>query len=235
MPAEGGTTNAVVFTGGDPPHTGFLARLARPDLVVAADAGLHHARRLGMHVDVVVGDFDSVDAAELQAAEQHGAAIERHPPAKDATDLELALETALRRGATAVTVVGGAGGRFDHFLANTLVLASERFGALPVAARIEAWIGAAQVIVIRDRAELQGRTGELVTLLPVGGPARGVTTQHLRYPLDGEDLPPGTTRGVSNEMLGPHASVELRSGVLLAIRPDALVPVSDRLDPEEQH
>ena len=88
---------AVVFAGGDPLPEEVRRLLPRDALVVAADSGLDLARRLGVPVDLVVGDFDSVDPAGLAAAAAAGSVLERHPVDKDATDLELALDAVLRR------------------------------------------------------------------------------------------------------------------------------------------
>lgn len=206
---------AVVFTGGERPSPDALDGLPRDASVIAADSGLHHALELGWPVDVVVGDFDSVDAGLLARVESRGAVVEPHPEAKDHTDLELALRRARELGARRVVVVGGGGGRFDHLLANALVLASAEFAPL----EIEARHSGARIHVVRRSARLSGSPGELVTLLPIGGPVHGVTTEGLLYPLAGETLLPGTTRGVSNELLGEQATVEVRSGVLIAIQP----------------
>ncbi len=206
---------ALVFAGGDPPGPEGLGRAAGADLVIAADSGLAHARALGVHVDLVIGDLDSVDPMELDAAMADGTVVEQHPAAKDATDLELALDAALDRGATAVHVVGVGGGRLDHFLGNVLLLGSPRYAA----ARVDAHVGRAHVTVVHDRVDLVGAPGALCSLLPLGGPAVGVLTDGLRFPLHRETLPPGTTRGVSNEFLGTHATVSLESGVLLAVIP----------------
>src|SRR4051812_49752802 len=108
----------------------------------------------------------------VEAAESAGALVERHPVAKNETDLELGLVAALHRGATKVVVVGGYGGRLDHFLANALLLASPRFASM----RIEAYVGAARITIVRDRAALRGAVDDLVSLLAVGGPAIGVRT-----------------------------------------------------------
>ncbi|HEX6724693.1 MAG TPA: thiamine diphosphokinase, partial [Gaiella sp.] len=89
--------------------------------VVAADGGLDRAVALGLDVDIVVGDLDSVSPAALAKAEAAGRRIVRHPTAKDATDLELALDEAASLGARRVLVVASAGGRLDH-LAASLVL-----------------------------------------------------------------------------------------------------------------
>jgi thiamine pyrophosphokinase len=208
--------HVVVFAGGDPVDAAVRAQLPAPATVIAADSGLHHAQDLGVPVDIVVGDLDSVDASRLAAEGARGATVERHPAEKDFTDLELALHVAQRLEADAVLVVGGAGGRFDHFLANALVLASGDFAGMEV----RALIGEALVTVVRSRTTLRGEPGSLLTLLPVGGAAHGVRTKALRYPLAAEDLFPASTRGVSNEFLEPVAIVELDGGVLLAVQPD---------------
>ena len=79
------------------------------------------------------------------------------------------------------------------------------------------WVKGARVAPVHDRHEITGAAGDVVTLVPLGGPAEGVTTTGLRWPLDGETLPPGSTRGVSNEMTRDTATVSVASGVLLSI------------------
>jgi thiamine pyrophosphokinase len=211
--------SAVVLSGGDPvPHpvpASLGAVLGAADLVVAADSGVHLAPVLGLRVDRLVGDLDSADAAAVDEAVRSGAIVERHPVAKDATDLELAIETAVRQGARRVIVVGGGGGRVDHFLANMLLLASPRWADV----EIEAWCGLRVLAVHGGRGPraFSGDAGDLVSLLPVGGSARGIVTGGLEYPLAHEDLAPGTTRGVSNVMAGPTATVQLDTGTLLIV------------------
>jgi thiamine pyrophosphokinase len=56
-----------------------------------------------------------------------------------------------------------------------------------------------------------------VSLLPVGGDALGVRTDGLLFPLAGEALRFGRSRGVSNEVAAAPASVSLEDGVLLVI------------------
>jgi thiamine pyrophosphokinase len=183
--------------------------------VIAADGGLLRARALNLAVDEVVGDLDSTPPEALAEAESTGARTVRHPQAKDATDLELALGEAVALGASRVLIVASAEGRLDHLLGSLLLLASERYAAL----ELDALVGDALVHVVRHERRLDGSAGELLTLLPLGGPAIGVTTEGLEYPLAGETLEPGTTRGVSNVFTGTVARVTLDSGVLLAIRP----------------
>lgn len=196
------------------------AALPRADLVIAADSGLEQARRLGLRTDVLVGDLDSVDPDDVAAVEATGTRVERHPTEKNEIDLELALDAACDAGASTIVLVAGAGGRLDMALSNLLVAAHPQYAHV----HIEGWIGSAWVAVARPNQPMtvQGVAGELVSLVPVGGAAGGITTEGLRYPLRAETLGAGTTRGVSNELTGSHASVSLTDGVVLVIRPDAL-------------
>jgi len=223
MPAEGGkrVKRAIVLAGGDPVAPALRARVPDHDDVVAADSGLHHAATLGLVVAHIVGDLDSADPAAVDAAVSQGATVERYPADKNATDLELALLAARARGASAVTVFGGAGGRLDHFAANLTVLAAP--GLAPL--EIEAFMGDARIAIARGgepATAIVSRPGALVSLVPVGGDACGIVTTGLAYALTGEDLPAGTSRGVSNVVATSPASVVLVRGTLLVIEPEGV-------------
>lgn len=208
----------IVVAGGDAVTARTMPPVPAGAVVIAADSGVERAHALGLRVDLAVGDFDSCDPAALQMAADDGAVVERHPVAKAATDLELALDAALLREPQRIVVVGGHGGRLDHLLANALLLADERTAGVDVVAH---W-PPATVTVVRRHATLRGEVGELVSLLPLHGIAAGVRTAGLLYPLAGEDLHPGSTRGVSNELLGSEAEVSIEAGVLLAVQPGAV-------------
>lgn len=182
--------------------------------MIAADSGLEHARAAGWHTTAVVGDLDSVDPAVLEAARGEGTVVQAHPTDKDQSDLELALDEAVRRGATSVIVLGVGGGRLDHFLASLFLLADARFAAIDVDAR---WEGH-RAAVVRSRARsFRGRPGDVVTLLPIHGPAR-VKTEGLRWALEDEVLEAGSSRGLSNEFVTEWVWVHATQGTLLAIQ-----------------
>ena len=201
----------LVFAGGDPPPASVLEGLPTSAYVIAADSGFDHAHRLGVKVDLLVGDLDSISADGLGLAGE----IEQHPTDKNATDLAIALDAAARKQPSQVIVVGGAGGRIDHFLANAALLTSSAYSELELT-----WLpGGAVIHVVRRRIELSGSPGDVVSLLPYGGPARGVSTVGLRWPLADAELGPGTSLGVSNQMVDSTATVDLLDGVLLAVQP----------------
>jgi thiamine pyrophosphokinase len=210
-------TIVVVAGGAQRPSQSLRSRLPRrPALVVAADSGLAHAQALGLQVDVVVGDMDSVDLDALARAEAAGVEVDRHRPDKDKTDLELALDVAVEKGTAgaAYVVVTSVAGRLDHALANLLLLGSPAYAHVAVEAYVDGW----HVTVVRRRTTLSARIGGLVTLLPVGGDALAVETERLRYPLRRETLRVGTSRGVSNVAEATEVVVGLDAGVLLVLR-----------------
>lgn len=209
----------VVAAAGDPDPALVAEALGgrSPSRVVAADSGAEVAHGLGWPVDLVVGDLDSVGAEALARVEAEGGRVERHPPAKDETDLDLALRAAAAQAPGAeVLVVGGSAGRLDHLLGVLLLLGHDAHAGL----RLDAVLGGARVTVVRaEPRRLHGRPGDLVSLFALHGPARGVTTHALLYPLSGATLEPGSTRGVSNELAEPEASVVVAEGVVLAVQP----------------
>ncbi|MCU1497224.1 MAG: thiamine pyrophosphokinae [Acidimicrobiales bacterium] len=237
----------VVVVGGDESCV-HRDRFAVPAgaVVIAADSGLDAAAAAGLTAHHVVGDLDSVRPATLAAAEAMGATVHRHPRDKDATDSELAFALALELLAVAagsaapshplpaLVVLGGGGGRLDHLLADVLALAGPALAPVEVTARL----GPATLTVVRPGRPrvVAGRIGEQLSLLPVHGRARGVTTAGLRWPLDDADLGAGTTRAVSNELVAATARVELASGVLVVVQPGTTArPVPLRSTPYDPH
>jgi thiamine pyrophosphokinase len=205
----------VVVAGGEAPDVEAVRAIPVGAHVIAADRGLDHARALGLDVTVAVGDFDSASPEAVAAAEAAGVRIERHPPDKDATDLELALAAALELDPARILVLAEGGGRLDHLLSALLLLASPKFASV----ELDAYLGRACVHVIRDERTLAGKPGELISLFAMHGPAEGVRTEGLAYPLAGETLEPGSSRGVSNRFVSDTARVGLDRGILLALRP----------------
>lgn len=202
-------STVLVLCGG--PDRPSPVALPTASAVVAANGGVDLAHELGLPVDLAVGDFDSVSEDALTAS----ARMERHPAAKDASDLELALDAGMQLRPERILVLGGGGGRLDHLLGVVLVLAAETYATV----RVDAQIGAAAVHVVRDERRLRGEPGELLSLFAVHGPASGVVTEGLAYPLRAETLEPGSTRGLSNAFAEPEVRIALERGVVLAVRP----------------
>jgi thiamine pyrophosphokinase len=215
MPAKEVDMKAIVVAGGDAVPED-AAELSGADLVIAADSGAQWIENLGVRPNLVVGDMDSIDPRLLARLRAQGVEIETQPAEKDASDAELAISRAVARGADQVVVVGALGGeRLDHELANLLLLADPRWHGIEL--RIVRGGTTAWSLDGGNRRELGEAAGDLVTLLPLTGDATGVRTNGLRYPLAGETLRSGQSRGLSNEVEHVPASVSLEGGTLLVI------------------
>jgi thiamine pyrophosphokinase len=212
-----GRRTVVVLAGG--PGRPAPVSLPADAIVIAADSGAELARELGLRVELVVGDFDSIPPALLAVLERSGTGFERHPTAKDASDLELAVGAALTFDPDRIVVLGGAEGRLDHLLGELLLLSADALSRIVV----DAQLGAAAVHVIRGERLLTGRAGELISLFALHGPASGVVTDGLVYELRGESLMPGSSRGLSNIFVASEARVVVESGIVLALRPDGRI------------
>jgi thiamine pyrophosphokinase len=183
------------------------------DLIIAADGGARHCLDHGIRPAYVIGDLDSLEPAHLARLEALGAAIVQYPARKDYTDLELALRFAQQQGASEIVILAGLGARWDQTIANLLLPAI----LSPLDVRL---LDASQEICFLHAGKtihIQGQAGDTVSLIPLAGPAQGITTQGLEYPLLDEGLDFGSTRGISNVLLEKQASVRLRNGLLLCI------------------
>lgn len=192
---------------------------AAGDLVIAADRGAAHARAWGWPIHLLVGDLDSLGSEDAAAIRAVGIPIVRVPAAKDETDLELALLQALDRDALEIVICAALGGRTDHLIANALLLARPALVGVAVTLTdgrefIRLLRGEGRVVA---HLELIGAKGDLLSLLPIGGDAIGVTTDGLQYPLHDETLFFGQARGVSNVFSRPRVNIALRDGLLLVL------------------
>ena len=191
----------------------FRARLVQAALLIAADGGGNALHTVALTPHVVIGDLDSLHPAVAVAFAAAGTTFLRYPSEKDETDLELALCYAVQQGATQIDVLGALGGRWDQALANVALLALPELTGLQVRLLDEEQ----EAYLARGTTHIAGAIGETVSLLPIGGAARGITTKGLRYPLTEAALPFERSRGVSNVIVTPPAAVTVREGLLLVI------------------
>lgn len=207
-------SRAVIFVNGHIPDLELVRQLTRPgDTLLAADGGTRHVLALGLTPSVVIGDLDSLTDADRRKLDAAGTEIRRYPRNKNETDFELALHYAVEAGYHEILLVAALGDRLDQTLGNLALLTDPSLVGLHV--RVDD--GVEQAYFVSTRARVEGRPGDLVSLIPWGGEVTGVSTDGLRWPLRGETLYPYKTRGISNELLGETASVSLKSGLLLII------------------
>ncbi|HEX2946544.1 MAG TPA: thiamine diphosphokinase [Clostridia bacterium] len=204
----------VIFCGGRITNYEYIKKyLDGADLIIAADSGARHCRELKLKPGILLGDFDSIDKSDWDMFNGSVTEILRYPSEKDMTDSELAIEIALERGCSKVILLGAVGSRLDHSLSNILLLkklTDHDCEGLIADEKNE-------IRLIRDSIELKRQNGAFVTLLPMAGNARGVSTIGLRFPLSDAVLEVGSSWGVSNEFSENTAVVSVKAGYLLVI------------------
>ncbi len=178
------------------------------DVVAAADSGLESALRAGITPDYVVGDMDSLSDPRL--LDRFPKEKKRILPAdKDLTDTEYGLGFLQEMGCTDVVIAGGGGGRFDHALAIAMLFERER--------PPRRWITEKEDIRLIDgELEFSGRRGDILSLFPVGGTAADMSSEGLRWPLDGLRFERGYG-GISNRITGEKVKIRIGKGKLLMV------------------
>ena len=207
---------AIIFINGIiSDYSGLNRWLQADDHLICADGGVRHCLAMGLQPAVIVGDLDSTPLEVVEDLVAQGVAVERHPPAKDQTDLELAIERALQDGADEILLLGALGGRLDQTLANLLILA-QRDWLVPIRLAEENQL--AQVLSPGKTISLDGQIGSTVSVVPLTPEVKGITFSGLAYPLENATLRLGSTRGISNEIASPPATVRIDEGKLLVIQ-----------------
>ena len=207
---------ALIFANGDPASPEVARHWHQPDaIVIAADGGARNSLAAGFTPDTIIGDLDPIASADRTDLEARGVRFIVHPARKNETDLELAILHALDLGAADLVILSALGGRWDQALANILLLTLPELSRVPV--RI---VDHGQVISLAapDRpARIDGRVGDTLSLVALGGDAQGVTIRGCEYPLEDARLPFGRTLGISNVLAEPIARVSVKDGIVLAI------------------
>lgn len=203
----------LIVGNGDLTDTGLLIKKSEwADLVIAADGGSRYLNAAGLVPNVLLGDFDSLPEPILRELRQNGnVEIVAFKPEKDYTDMELAIDLALERGATDIAILGACGTRLDHTVSNILLL----YKILKNGAKGHIEDGSNRICLIDSGITLNKKDGWKVSLIPLPPCVKGVTTTGLTYPLTDETLFFGTGRGISNEFCADEATVSVKEGLLL--------------------
>ena len=189
------------------------------DTVACADSGVEAAHAVGVNVDYIMGDFDSVSQetlAEYRSADK-AAKFVQYPKAKDYTDTQMVLEWILSEGASEITILGATGGRLDHFLSNLNILMKPLKQGIP-----------AYIVDSHNRLYLiDGETtlhreqvfGQYISLQPLSEKVYPVTLTGFQYGLKDYTLTYGDGRAISNEFApeAQTATISFTHGELIVI------------------
>jgi thiamine pyrophosphokinase len=202
--------SAVVLIGGAFPERrrveGWLDASA---FVIAADSGLYAAEAYGLVPDLIVGDMDSIGDRSILSrfpAEK----IIGFPEDKDETDSEIGFRMARELGYADIAIVGGGGGRMDHFIALLALFDRPHHPAT--------WLtDADEILAVDSELTIEAEANETLSFFPAGEGECRMTSTGLRWSLDPLTWKKGDV-GVSNRAIGGLVSVTMRTGRLIMVR-----------------
>ncbi len=183
--------------------------------VIAVDGGANHLYEIGIIPDYIIGDLDSIDDKTKEYYEEKNVVFSKFPSKKNETDAELAVLKAINNGNFNIDIFAGLGGRIDHELANIQLL----YFVLKRGANARILTESVEIYIIENgKLTVNGRAGDLISVLPLKGDVKGVTLKDLEYPLNEFDFEYSITRGISNVMLNESCYIEVKQGSVIVIK-----------------
>ena len=205
---------AAIFFNGDLSNLKSVKNYLNPtDLIICADGAAENALNSNIIPSIIIGDFDSLSKFAQGKLRKYPIKWIRFPREKDQTDSELAIAHAVSNNCKEILIFGLFGSRLDHLLTNIFALKNLTTKGID-AVIIE---GKQEIRIINNYLKLKGKIGDLVSLIPIKGDVRQVTTEGLKYKLNNEDLLFGYSRGISNVFAKKEVEVSIKDGSLLAI------------------
>jgi thiamine pyrophosphokinase len=198
----------------------YRRRVGQFKRTVCADGGAGRARELGIIPDWIVGDMDSISEYDRRFMEEAGVNFELHPPEKDSTDTQIALELVERQGGRDIVVWGGTGSRLDHNLSN--ILSASSFMERGINIVFES--PDLSVYFVKRQLVVPGAPGDTVSLIALGNQVSGEDLSGFKYPLDKATLEFNWQWAVSNIIIGKNPVVRLDTGILAVFHYKQPVP-----------
>ena len=185
-----------------------IVRNIEYDYVICADGGLEKAKNYGIKPDIAIGDFDST-APDLLNEYAKNIDIEKFPPEKDFTDMELAVQFALSKGFKSIILIGASGTRLDHTFGNILLM--EKYYKYGV--NIVIIDNNNEMKFISDNTELytEYKEGYYISIIPLTE-LKGFSLEGFKYNLDNVNVQRGSTLCISNQIKDSKGKIRLRKG-----------------------
>src|SRR6056297_4317338 len=183
-----------------------------PDFIIAADGGYNNLKRAGIAPNLLLGDFDSIG----QVPDNCQFEINKFQKEKDFTDIELAIEFALKKACNHICLAGATGSRLDHSIANILLLRK----LLESSIEAEIVDEHHEIFLVEGRKNLSNRNGSLLSLLPLDPIVSGVYLRGFKYPLENSTIKMGDTLGISNVAISDNCEISVENGILMGIIAD---------------
>ena len=204
----------IISSGNIKKYDYFAGIIGLADKIISADGGARHLKRMNIIPDIAMGDFDSIDKDSMAFLERHKVPMIKHSMDKDATDTELAVQWAMENKATSITLLGVTGTRIDHTLANIFLLKQIARAKIPCKILDDN----NEIYLVMDEIELKGEPGNFLSVIPLGQEIRGITITGVDFPLENQNIPMGSSLGISNRFSCTKACIAIKRGMAIVTK-----------------
>ena len=176
------------------------------------DRGAESALDLGIHIDLFLGDMDSVNSDLIEIIKAKSGKTKMMAPEKDDTDTALALEEALSFGPESIWILGATGNRADHTFTTFMSMVSANESGVPVyAVDKNNKIYPARGDIYIDKKK---QHGDYVSLAVISDEAE-ISISGMKYCLKGKCVRRGSSLCQSNEIVEERAYINVKKGIVL--------------------
>lgn len=207
-------SKGLIVSGGHVDYDLLLRLLKNKyDYVMAVDHGMDALWVLNYTPDVMVGDFDSCESLALDHFRRQDVPEVKFMSEKDMTDTDLAIEHMIRMGVEETLLVGGTGTRFDHSLANVMMLLKYEDQIKIVL------VDKTNMIRCASKHMTIAKEGfDYLSLLPLSDEVTGVQLRGVAYPLEDHTLLKASSFAVSNEIVEETCELTFDTGKLIVVQ-----------------
>ena len=193
---------------------GILSNISY-DYIICSDGGANHAYNMNIVPDYIIGDLDSVNEDIIDYYKNKNVIFKKFSPKKDETDTELCIQISEKLKAKEIHLIGALGGRIDHTIANiNLLYYIRKIGIKPkiISEKEEIYIA------INEEVSIDGKIGDIISILPIKNDVKGVTLKNLEYSLENFDIDFSTPLGISNVMTDYSCKIKVEEGSIIIIK-----------------
>lgn len=181
---------------------------------IGVDRGTKTLLEAGIQPIKAFGDFDSLTAEEIASLQKALDHLDIWPAEKDKTDMEIALDWAVRQKAEKIRIFGATGGRLDHLFGNVQLLI--KYAEKPIE-----MIDKQNIVTIHlpgTHTVSYDKRYRYVSYIPISDDIKGMTLEGFKYPLTNCHIFRGSTLCISNELIQASGTFSFSEGILMMIR-----------------
>ncbi|MEN8905585.1 MAG: thiamine diphosphokinase [Clostridiales bacterium] len=205
---------ALIVCNGEISEYNFYKNLFKDSYIICADGGTRHLKNFNLVPNMIIGDLDSISDEDLAFYRNKKIEIKKFKCEKDETDSHISLKVAIEKGFKDIYIIGALGTRFDHSIANIMLLEY----ALEKNVLCKIIDEKNEIQMINDSIKLEKENDCNISLVPLTDYVKGINSSGLYYPHKNMTIKRGETIGISNKFVSEQMNISIESGILIVIK-----------------